>query len=184
MSKLEEGDKFKIQQHLFQFKNRGIIQFDKVLAIPTTERIPALIREPDGFTSVCAVLTASIKSAFENINLRVGLNEDQMAEIAGMVIDESEDDNLSLEDVLIFLKELLGGKMGKIYDRMDIPTFFELFEKYRQQRHLAVIRIREEQAAQYGALPMTERFSEDAKNDEKNAFHEAMKEYVKNKPQE
>jgi hypothetical protein len=45
---------------------------------------------------------------------------------------------------------------------MDIPTFFEFFEKYRQERHINLIRIREERSANYkvmgkGNLPRPDR---------------------------
>jgi hypothetical protein len=137
-------DRTEIYQHLANFKERGVVKFEKVLAIQKTERIPSLVQLPDGRTKVSAALSASIKSAFDNVNLRVGLTPDQMVEIAELIIDQSEEDNLALEDVLLFLQQLITGQAGKIYDRMDVPTFFELFETYRQKRHDELLRIREE----------------------------------------
>jgi hypothetical protein len=160
------------------FKERGIISFEKVLAINSSDRIPALAKTPKGRGEVLTALTASLKSAFSNINLRVGLNEDQLIDLADAIIDQSAEDNLSLEDVLLFLQKLLVGDAGKIYDRMDIPTFFELFETYRQERHVAMLRIREEQQSQYKSLGDPERWSETHDKEGERSMGEAMKEYM------
>lgn len=119
----------------------------------------------------------AITSAMMNINLRVGLNEDQITEIAEQIIEQSQEDNLSVEDVLLFLRELVTGKAGKIYDRMDIPTFFELFENYRERRHQAVLNIRYEEQANHKVLGPSERSSDDTKT-EKQEMREAMKDHL------
>lgn len=167
-----------VNTHLSIFKERGTILFQKVLAISSNERIPALTKTQEGRGEILVALTASLKSAFNNINLRVGLNEDQMIDLADAIIDQSSEDNLSLEDVLLFLQKLLVGDAGKIYDRMDIPTFFELFEIYRQERHIAMLRIREEQQSQYKSLGDPERWSETHDKEAENSMHDAMKEYL------
>lgn len=177
---MQNGNKMAISAHLSRFKERGIIAFDKILSIQSSERIPALVKNPDGRYEVLIALTATLKSAFNNINLRMGLNEDQIIELSDSIIDQSFEDNLSLEDVLLFLQKLLMGEAGKIYDRMDIPTFFEMFEKYRQERYEALLNIREEQQAQYKSFGPSERWSDMNKEDERDAFHEAMKDYLKN----
>jgi hypothetical protein len=112
------------------------------------DRIPELIKTEVGRDNVFIALVASIKSLFNNINLRVGLNEDQMIEIAEQVIEQSHEDNLALEDFLLFGQKFLVGEYGKIYDRMDVPTFFEFFEKYRQRRHEAILNHRYEEHSQ------------------------------------
>ena len=171
-----------ISFHLSKFKNRGLIAYDKILAISQNDRIPALVQKEDGREEVLIALTAALNSAFKNINLRVGLNEDQLIDLADAIIETSYEDYLSIEDVLLFLQKLLMGEMGKIYDRMDIPTFFEKFEIYRQQRHKALIRLREEQHVQNKSYGSPERYSDMSKEEERNAFHEAMKGYVKFTP--
>lgn len=169
------------------FKEKGLVLYEKVLTIPSTERIPALINQPDGFARVSTALAASLKSAMDNINLRVGLTEDQIIEISCLIIEQSSEDNLSLEDVLLFLQELLLGKMGKIYDRLDVPTFFELFETYRQSRHMALIRAREDQHVQNKALTGRDRSSEELDHNERGLFRSAMNDYLrqtfKNEPE-
>lgn len=143
------GNKMEVNTYLTKFKERNQIQFPKLFELPLTDRIPELIKTEVGRDNVFIALVASIKSLFNNVNLRVGLNEDQMIEIAEQVIEQSHEDNLALEDFLLFGQKFLVGEYGKIYDRMDVPTFFEFFEKYRQQRHEAILNIRYEQASQY-----------------------------------
>lgn len=138
-----------ISLHLSKFKERNIIQFDKIFEISLDERLPILTKTDQDRYEILVALTASLKSLFSNINLRVGLNEDQMIEIAEQIIDQSHEDNLALEDVLLFFQKFLVGDYGKIYDRMDVPTFFEFFEKYRQSRHEALLNLRYEQHSQY-----------------------------------
>lgn len=176
---METGNKSEINQQLALLKEHGIIQFDRVLSIPNHERIQGIVAFADGRMRVSAVLSASIKSAFDNMNLRVGMNEDQIFDLAEQIIDESAEDNLSIEDVLLFLKDLISGKAGKIFDRMDMPTFLELFEKYRQERHESLMNIREEQQSNHKAFGNPDRWSETHDKESENSMHEAMKEYMK-----
>jgi hypothetical protein len=164
--------------HLSHFRNMGVVDFKAALSVPTEERIPTLSKTKEGYNALLIALTASIKSAMSNFNLRVGLSEDQMVELADQIITQSHEDNLSLEDVLLFLQDLISGKAGKIYDRMDIPTFFELFETYRQKRHEALLDIRYEQHVNYKALGPTERESENYDR-ERQAQREAIGDHLR-----
>lgn len=175
---LEKQDKLAVYEHLSAFKERGIIRFDKILAVPSAERIPALIEQPEGRMRVAAVLTASLSSAFSNLNVRQGMNEDQVIELAMQIIEEAHEDNLGLEDVLLFLQQLVTGKVGVVNDRMDMPTFFKFFEVYRQERHENLMNIRYEQNANHKALGPTERASEDQEN-ERGAHREALNDHLK-----
>lgn len=179
LSVIETGDKQAVNQHLALFKERGVVQFEKVLAIPFSERIPALIEQPEGRMRVSTALSASIHSALNNLNLRVGMNEEQIFDLAEAIIDQSSEDNLGIEDVLLFLKDLITGKAGKIYDRLDMPTFFELFESYRQERHEKLQAIRHEQDQQRKALPFNERLIDMFPDDEKSIMHNAMTNHLK-----
>lgn len=177
---LETNSKLEVQQHLALYKEHGVIQFDKVLKIPTSERIPALIKQPDGLMRVSAVLTAVLKSALENINLRFALTEDQLIETAFLIIEQSDEDYLALEDIMLFLKEMVLGQMGDLFSRIDIPTFFKLFEKYRQERHIRYLRLKEEMDVQHKALPVNDTLKDMFGKDERGLFHDSMNYYLKN----
>lgn len=161
--------------HLRMFKDGGKVNYDKTLAIPSNERIPALTATEGGYNQVETVLAAYLLQTFNNLNLRKGFNEDQVIELAEEIIEESKADNLSLEDVLLFLQQLITGKAGKIYDRLDLPTFFELFETYRENRHIAMQYLRYELQANYKAMGDPTRTSETLAEDinkDKRAFQE------------
>ena len=146
------GEKPAINAYLSNFKEHGNLLFDKILGIDTKDRIPALIKVEDGRMQVLVALAAALKSAFNNMNLKFGVNEDQIIDLADQIIDQSHEDNLALEDVLLFLQKMMVGECGKIYDRMDMPKFFEQFEVYRQERHEALNNIRYEQDANYKVM--------------------------------
>lgn len=146
--------------HLSRFKEAGVIKFERTLQIPMSERIPALIKEPDGELKVCTAIVASLKSAFDNINLKRAMDENQVVELAGVIIDQAHQDQLALEDVLLFLQRLVTGQAGTLYDRLDIPTFFELFETYREERYQALRHIKDEQHVNYKAMGDNTRYSE------------------------
>lgn len=163
---LIRNDRRAINWHLRLFKQDGKVMHDKTLAIPSSERITALTRSEDGYKQIYTILVLHLQQTFTNLNLKRGFNEDQLLELADMIIEEAREDNLSLEDVLLFLQQLITGKAGKIYDRLDTPAFFELFEGYRQERHLALTYLRYEAEINYKAQGDTTRTSDGyAEND-------------------
>lgn len=175
---LLKGSREQVKQELARYQENGITNMRKVLEIPLNERIPALLEHPANYEPIYTALVASLKSALGNISVRVGMNEDHVLELAEMILDSAKEDNLGLEDVLLFLGEMLQGKSGRIYDRLDIPTFFELFENYRQRRHEAVKSYRDELEAQHKALPVNERFVWDSVEEEKEKTRRAAISYV------
>jgi hypothetical protein len=162
--------------HLRLFKDNGIVNHERTIQIPSSERITAICRTDDGYKQIYTVLTLHLAQTFLNLNLRKGMNEDQIINLAERIIEEAEEDNLSLEDVLLFLEQLESGKRGKIYDRMDMPTFFELFEGYRQDRHLAYMYKRYEIEQNYKARGAAERSSEQHISED-NSYHRALADY-------
>lgn len=108
------------------------------------------------------------------------MKDEQIVELSLELIESAKEDNLGIEDVLLFLKDLITGKY-KIFDRLDIPTFFELFEKYRQDRHETLLNIQYERDCQYKILPVNDRL-EDMFPDTERALHrEALKQEMKSK---
>lgn len=126
------------------YRERGMVNYNKSLAIPFEQRIPELIKQDGGRDRVSAALAASLLSAFAHIE-KAKMSADQIVELAEGIIDSAHEDQLSIEDVLLFLKDLLLGKMGKISDKLDMPLFFELFEKYRIKRYQTLEAIRYEE---------------------------------------
>lgn len=167
-------DRIAIANHLQVFKERGVIQYDRVFSIPATQRIGGLVAAR-GQQKVAEIIGAALSTAFNSMNLKRPMSADQIAELADEIIYEAQDDRLAMEDVLLFLQQLVRGKAGPIYDRMDAVMFFQYFDNYREERHFALLRIREEQEANYKAAGDQSRSSEFSDH---NQYREALKQYL------
>lgn len=119
------------------------------------------------------IVTAGLTMALEGMNLSRPMNEAQVMDLSITIIDTAGEDNLALEDLMIFLQKLVRGHYGSNYESMDIPKFMSKFEEYRQERHEALMRMREEQHAQHKALPVDDRYSEALSEGEKQKHREA-----------
>lgn len=103
------------------------------------------------------------------------MNEFQILNLAEEIIDTSSEDNLSLEDLMLFLQNLVRGKYKLSYESFDIPKFMELFEIYRQERHSMILRLRENEHLQFKALgDATRSFSQDALSEHFGNFANTM----------
>lgn len=85
------------------------------------------------------------------------MDANQLRELAEMIIDSSHEDQLSVQDVLLFLKDMLMGKYGKIKEKMDYPMFFDMFEKYRLDRYKTCEAAEYEKHLQYKNMGHQER---------------------------
>jgi len=156
LNAIQTGRNDLVTANLSAFKERNQVNYLAVIKqIPYEDRLPLLVQKYPR-EKIVAAITVSLTSCFEKMNLRYAMTADQIVELADMIIETSEEDYLAIEDIILFLQQLLYGTMGKIYDRMDIPTFFEMFEVYREQRHKNWVRFKEERDAQFKALPVND----------------------------
>ena len=161
-----------------RYKDKGEVMPLKVIElVPVSERLPALATMY-GKDKIAAVLSKSITRALNNFNLRVGMNPEQVADLSYAIIDEADQDQLAIQDILLFLDGMPRFKYGKVYDRMDMPTFFEMLDKYRDERHLAYMNGKDEAHAQYKAMGDSNRTSQDT---DKEANRNAMQQYLRTK---
>lgn len=144
--------------------------------IPVKDRIPGLV-QTYGIDKISAILAKAIQKMLSNFNLRVGMNADQVLELSLQLIDSSNEDQLAFEDVMLFLDGMVKSKYGKVYDRMDMPTFFEMLDVYRDHRHAEYMRFKDEQNVQYKASGDSNRMSSDV---DKESMRDAMKSYMQN----
>lgn len=153
---MESKDKMEISLILRQYKLvNGSENFPAIFTIPTSERIPMLAKKD--FKKSVAVIIVGLTMAFESMNLKRPMNEIQILDLAEAIIDTSNEDNLSLEDLMLFLQNLTRGKYEGMYESMDIPKFMEKFEIYRQSRHEAIVLYRENKHLEQRALGPSER---------------------------
>lgn len=151
MIALENGNKHELNAILKTFKNQnGSVNYPTLFAIPTNERL--LIWAKFDYDRILTVITVGLTISFETMNLARPMSEEQIIDLAEAVIDTSKEDNLALEDLMLFLQGLTRGKYGVLYESMDIPKFMEKFEVYRQERHQAVQEYRENKHLEYKAL--------------------------------
>lgn len=133
------------------------------------------------FESTLAMIVVALTKAFESMNLSRPMNDEQVIELAETIIESSNEDFLALEDVVLFLQGLTRGKYGALYESMDIPKFMLLFEKYRQERHEALMEYRDEQHIQNKILPVNDRIADMFPDDFKEKMRSAQMEEMRDK---
>lgn len=136
---------------LASFREKGEVKYERSLAIPMERRIPELTKTPEGRMQVSIAIASSMLSAFQHIE-KAKMSAETIKEIAEGIIDSSHEDQLSIEDVLLFLKDMLMGKYGKITGSLDMPAFFDLFENYRDERYKTIRKVRWEEHLSYKSL--------------------------------
>lgn len=107
------------------------------------------------------------------------MTAEQIVDCAFEIINSSSEDYLSIEDFTIFFQGAKNGKYGKIYDRLDQQTIFDLLEVYRQERHEKYHKIKEEKESNYKAMGDNFKSCDDA-TALKDLFHQANLDYFKN----
>jgi len=173
-----KGSTGQLFNEMCRYKEKGEALPLKVMElVPVSERIPALAKMY-GVDKITNVLSIAITKTLNNFNLRVGMNAEQIMNLSYELINEAEQDQLAIQDILLFLDGMVKFKYGKVYDRMDMPTFFEMLEKYREERFKEYQNQKEESHSQFKAMGDSNRSSTDI---EKIANREAMQHYLKSK---
>jgi hypothetical protein len=150
------GNKQEINLILRNYKNdNGSVCFPALFGIRTEERLPSLFKSDAA--QIASIISVGLTISFESMNLSRPMNGSQIADLAETILDSSHEDNLALEDVMLFLQKLIRGEYGKLYESMDIPKFMDMFEIYREERWQAINRLHEERQVQYKALPENSR---------------------------
>jgi|HubBroStandDraft_3_1064219.scaffolds.fasta_scaffold22737_3 hypothetical protein len=179
---MERKDNEGVRQALAAYREKGVVSHAKTLSIPMEQRIPALIEQPGGRDRVVVAVSSSLVSAFQNIK-NAKMDADQILDLADMIIDSAHEDQLSIEDVLLFLKDLLMGKYGKVSSALDYPAFFELFEEYRDERYRTIRKIRWEEHLTMKSLGDSNRSFDGLplkRNDDPGAMLDLMQTYYSN----
>jgi hypothetical protein len=168
---METGNRLMVGQILNNFKEKnGVIKYVDLAAIPLTDRLPTLAAQD--LKRAVALITVGITMALENINVKSGLTDLQIINLAEEIINTCGEDDLSVQDVMMFLQGLVRGKYGKLYESLDVPKFMQFFEEYRQERFQAVIEWKENKHAEFKNLGDPERMGI-----KKTAFDEALANY-------
>lgn len=148
---VRKGDKQQVNLCLREYKlQNGSPNFIALFDVPNASRIRDLAKV--NYEDTSDLVVAALTLAMENMNLKRGLSAGQINDLAEEIIDTSNDDNLAMEDLILFLQALTRGKYGELYESMDIIKFMGLFEKYRDERWQEWVRFKESEHTQFKTM--------------------------------
>lgn len=157
---MEAGNHQQVAMVLKEFKTEhGALNYPALYNIPSSQRIRDLAKQD--FTRINLLIIGALTVCFEGMNLKRGMNEMQILTLSEMIIESSAEDNLSMEDFMLFLQGVLMGKYQMSYENLDLPKFMQIFEIYRQQRWEQWVEFNENEHLQYKALGAIERTGSD-----------------------
>lgn len=152
---MEAGNNRQMALILKQYKlPDGAINFPAVLGVPISERLPALYKTDFLYTT--GLVVAALTLAFERMSFKKKMTGVIINNIAEEILFSADEDNLSMEDLLLFLQNMVRGKYGNI-EELSISRFMNLFDKYRDLRHSELLLFRENQHLQFKGMGTAER---------------------------
>lgn len=163
---MQAGDNKTMALILKQYKHKtGEVNYPAVFTVPSSERLPALYQKD--FMQATALVVGALTMAFERMSLKKMTGE-IINNIAEEIINSCDEDNLSLEDLVLFLQNMVRGRYGDIVE-ISVAKFMNLFDKYRDARTEAIQEYRENEHLQFKGLgdanrtvksdPLAEHFS-------------------------
>lgn len=145
---MEAGNQQQVAMVLKEFKtNLGEPNFPVLYNIPNSQRIRDLAKQD--YPRIRTLISAALTVFFEGMNFKRGMNGLQIVTLVDVIIEGANEDNLALEDLMLFLQNMLSGKYEMTYESMDIPKFMRVFEIYRQERWSQWIKFKEDEHEQY-----------------------------------
>ncbi|HUQ97399.1 MAG TPA: hypothetical protein VM010_07015 [Chitinophagaceae bacterium] len=142
------------------YQHEGTVAYDALLAIPQSDRIPGLI-ESYGKKTVHRLLVMILKEFNNKLLLPKAkkLTDTKISMAACELMLTAEEDQLSLEDVILFLQRAKAGLYGPIKNLFAPLVLFNKFELYRQARHEVLKKLKAAQDADFKALGAAPRTS-------------------------
>ena len=145
---MQRSSKIEVNLALKEYKTPlGQLNYPALFSVPSESRLVKMAeKEPK---NTIALIVAALTMAFESLNLVRGMNGSQIMDLADAIIETSAEDNLAIEDLMLFLQKLTRGEYGKMYESLDIAKFMQMFEVYREDRFQALRNIRDEENAKH-----------------------------------
>ena len=145
---------------LQQYSTADGAKFEALLSIPLSERIPALINEY-GLKRMHRLIKTVLNEFCYSIALPKSkkLTETKTAVVACDLILVADEDQLSMEDLIVFFELAKQGKYGKFKGLLTHYVVMEKLEQFRQERYTTYVRIKEQKEAEVRLLGPTERIS-------------------------
>ena len=148
------------QLTLQNFQDNDTIDYKKLLSIPKENRIPVLIKE-FGTKRMHALITIMIKEFCHAIKLPKSrkLNETGSRACACDLMLSAEEDQLSMEDLVLFFERAKKGKYGSFKNVLTHFSLMEKLEMYRDERHNVYHQMKEKKEAVLKTLGPVKRSS-------------------------
>jgi hypothetical protein len=145
---------------LQQYSTADGANFEALLAVPLSERIPALISQY-GLKRMHRLIKTILNEFCYSIALPKSkkLTETKTSVTACDLILVADEDQLSMEDLIVFFELSKNGKYGKFKTVLTHYSIMEKLEQFRQERYETYIRIKEQKEAEVRLLGPTERIS-------------------------
>lgn len=143
-----------------QYSTANGANFETLLSIPLTERIPALIKEY-GLKRMHRLVKKILNEFCHSVALPKSkkLTETKTSVVACDLILVADEDQFSMEDLIVFFELAKNGKYGKFKTLLTHYSIMEKLEPYRQERYESYIRIKEKKEAEVRLLGPAERIS-------------------------
>jgi hypothetical protein len=143
-----------------QFSVAEGANFEALLSIPLSERIPALISEY-GLKKMHRLIKTILMEFCYSIALPKSkkLTETKTSVVACDLILVADEDQMSMEDLIVFFELAKNGKYGKFKSLLTHYSIMEKLEQFRQERYETFVRIKEKKEAEVRLLGPTERIS-------------------------
>jgi hypothetical protein len=156
LNAMVKGQHEQISEIARHYTSAGSVDFTKVLAISLHGRIPNLTHVY-GYEAIHKLIAALLKAFNDSMNLIRPMTDEQIFDASEALVMTTEEDQLSIEDYVLFFKGAREGKYGKILDRLDQQTVFTMLEEYRDQRHKQFVRIKDEKQIEHKTTGATKR---------------------------
>lgn len=146
---------------LQNYQQEGAVKYDALLSIPMSERIPGLI-EAYGKKTAHRLLVMMLKEFNNKLPLPRAkkLTDTKLSMTACELMLESYEDQLSLEDIILFLQRAKAGHYGPIKSLVLPSLFFHKLELYRQARHEVFKKLKAAQEATFKKMDAQSRTGE------------------------
>lgn len=145
---------------LQQYSTTGGANFEMLLSIPLSERVPALINEY-GLKRMHRLMKTMLNEFCYSITLPKSkkLTETKTSVIACDLILIADEDQLSMEDLIVFFELAKNGKYGRFKNLLTHYSIIEKLEQFRQERYTTYVCMKEQKEAEIRLLGPTERIS-------------------------
>jgi hypothetical protein len=143
-----------------QYANAEGVNFEALLSIPIRERIPALANEY-GLKRMHRLIKTMLNEFCYSIALPKSkkLTETKISVVACDLMLVADEDQLSMEDLIVFFELVKNGRYGKLRALLTHYSMMEKIEQFRQERYECYVTIKEKKEAEVRSFGPMERTS-------------------------